>query len=328
MTSLPCECCSIVEEAFTTGLAFNLGSHWTCNVRVGHQRPGLVVQSTRHCADLEQLSGEELSALGRALRAATHGIRNSGAVERVYVQLFNETQPSHVHFHVVPRFVGEQDVGPSLPDSCDKAINFDVIHALKLAADEFPGDRTEPSAVVRAIRRASDLWNRGPSLYRVSPRFGRLDRAETYVFLWISLWTSLLVTAWFLESWVLFAVIAALWSYRFLDITLYEVGILLDSAPTNLVSVPRALVLRVLNVFEVLLTTVALLLSAVGPPTGTSAIRHGYALAALQPDFNLGGVANWVVLAVNWIAVLIILTGGVAMLIGKIGETFTDSSRG
>jgi hypothetical protein len=55
-------------------------------------------------------------------------------------------------------------------------------------------------------------------------------------------------------------------------------------------------------------------------------VRQSYALTALQPEFGQPGLFTDILLAINWIAVLVILTGGIAMLIGKIGETFSEGS--
>lgn len=285
-----------------------------------------MVQTTRHCPDLQQLSKEELGALGYALEAATSAITNSGPVERVYVQLFNEGRPGHVHFHVVPRFTLDTELGPSLPDTAQHAGTFDAEQALTAAGNRYPSRRTEPSALVRGILRLCDLWNRGPSLYRRMPRFGSLDRAESYLATWLALWISALLVSWFVESWLLVAVVSILWTYRLTDAVLYEFSILLNAAPTSLVSIPRALVLRVANIAEVFLVTSTLLLASPGAPSGSAAVRQSYALAALQPEFGQPGLFTDIVLAVNWIAVLIILTGGIAMLIGKIGETFSEGS--
>lgn len=285
-----------------------------------------MVQTKRHCSDLRQLSKEELGTLGSALESATSAVTDSGPVERVYVQLFNEGRPGHVHFHIVPRFTLDAELGPSLPDTAQHAGAFGAQQALTAAGNRYPSRRAEPSALVRGILRLCDFWNRGPSLYRKMPRFGHLDRAESYLLAWLALWASALFVSWFIESWSLVAAVTILWTYRLIDLVLYEFGILLNAAPTSLVSIPRALVLRVANIAEVLLATSALLLASPGTPTGSAAVRQSYALAALQPEFGQPDLFTDIVLAVNWIAVLIILTGGIAMLIGKIGETFSESS--
>jgi hypothetical protein len=158
------------------------------------------------------------------------------------------------------------------------------------------------------------------------PRFGKLDRAESYLILWLTLWTAALALTWFVESWPLVVAVSIVWFYRLIDLVLYECSILLNAAPTSLVSIPRALVLRIANIAEVFLTTSTLLLASPGSPSGSVAVRQSYALAALQPEFGQPGLFTDIVLAVNWIAVLVILTGGIAMLIGKIGETFSEGS--
>jgi hypothetical protein len=263
--------------------------------------------------------------MGSALAAASDAVMCSGPVDRVYVQLFNEVVPGHVHFHVVPRFAQDTERGADLGDSAAVAEGFDVEHALRLAAGHMPARRIEPSALVRAVRWGCDRWARWASLYRVSPRLSALDRAETYVLMWIIAWAISVVLGWFVAGWVAFGIVGIAWLYRVTDMALYEVGILLDTSPTYLVSVPRALLLRVLNIGEAFLATSALLMLAPGQPSGLPALLQGFAVAALQPNFGQPGIAQDAVLATSWVAVLVVLTGGVAMLVGKIGETFSDS---
>jgi diadenosine tetraphosphate (Ap4A) HIT family hydrolase len=326
MSDVSCECCSIYATAAEGGTGIALGPYWTCNIRVGHHRPALVVQTTRHCSDLDQLSTDELRALGNVLQVVSGAVTEAGPVERVYVQLFNEVRPGHVHFHIVPRFTLDSQVGPFLLDSADHASTFDALHALALAAERVPTERAEPSAVIRGILHLCNLWNYGPSMYGKMPNIGKLDRAESYIVMWLTLWTSALAASWFFENWALTIVVSLLWSYRLIDLVLYEIGILLNAAPTSLISIPRALALRVANLVEVFLTTSALLLASPGLPSSSAAVRQGYALTALQPEFEQPGVFTDIILAVNWVAVLVILTGGIAMLIGKIGETFSESA--
>jgi diadenosine tetraphosphate (Ap4A) HIT family hydrolase len=285
-----------------------------------------VVQTTRHCSDFDQLTSDELKALGFVLQEVSNAVAESGPVERVYVQLFNEGRPGHVHFHIVPRFASDTAVGPSLPDTNQHAGSFDAHHALAVIKNRFSSERSEPSAVIRGILHACDIWNRRLSLYRMTPKFHKLDRAESYIMMWLALWTFALMSAWFIESWLFTIVISLCWSYRLLDLVLYELGILLNASPTSFVSIPRALVLRVANIVEIFLATSALLLASPGAPTKLSAVRQSYALTALQPEFGQPGLFTDILLAINWIAVLVILTGGIAMLIGKIGETFSEGS--
>lgn len=67
--------------------------------------PGwLVVIPTRHVEALDELSGDELLALGPLLGHLTGALRDVTGCVKTYVMLLAEAEGfAHVHFHVVPR---------------------------------------------------------------------------------------------------------------------------------------------------------------------------------------------------------------------------------
>ena len=66
-------------------------------------------------------------------------------------------------------------------------------------------------------------------------------------------------------------------------------------------------------------------LAALGFGVG-SAFIEGFRVVALQPQFNQPGVAPDVAIMFAWSLVLLVVTGGIAMLIGKVGDTFDETA--
>ena len=345
-----CTCCDIVKRLSARGKVKDLGEFWYCNIREGHQRPALVVQSKEHRAHLADLEEEELRSLGPALQAASKGLQYGKGVERVYVQLFNEGAPGHVHFHIVPRLDADDVKGPELRDAplpIGRAPNME--DCLQKAAEE-ASQRREPSTLVRAIKAACDGWREKISLYtqfsagKEKKGFKSLDRGERYVLFWLAVAigaSGLFASTGGLfaatdrippplpvfDTWWPFGIFAVIAAYRILDMVLFETGVMLNSNMTHLTSVPRALVLRVLNLLEVALLTAALLLAAPSSPKGKDALFDGLNLLTFQPEIQQEQAVLSAVMCVSWFAVIIIFATGITIMISQLGQTFTDKPK-
>lgn len=319
-----CTCCRIADELAAKGRLFRAGEYWSCNERTGHQRPGLIIQTRIHREDFGDLSAEERSALGAVITNAVMAVRRHGSVERVYVLLYNEGRPGHVHFHVVPRFSGEVGpMGPTLADVMPEGAVFDGAAAVSEVSAALEGGRAEPSALVRAVRRTASTWDSRLSLYRFVPQSRWLDRAELYVGGWLAVWLGLLASSMAVQVMWLAVIIGIVAAYRAVDIGLYEIGILLKMERSTLRSVPRSLVLKAANLVEVTVACSAFLI-AVGTAR-RSALISGFRSAALQPDFDQATLPGVVAVGLAYSLALLIVAGGVAMLIGKVADTFDES---
>ena len=60
------------------------------------------------------LSPSALQTLGLIMGNVCDAIKRESNVERVYILSFNETGPGHIHFHFVPRFTSDVNIGPNL----------------------------------------------------------------------------------------------------------------------------------------------------------------------------------------------------------------------
>ena len=343
-----CNCCAIVDRLSKEEVK-DLGEFWSCNVREGHQRPALVVQSKEHREKLADLSEPELRSLGPALQAASKGLRRGKGVERVYVQLFNEGAPGHVHFHIVPRLDTDDVKGPDLRDApLPTGQEFDINDCLQRAADEAL-QRGEPSSLVRGINAACRGWNNKSLYQEFKKRYenassNSLDFVERYVLFWLAVAIGgcvlfaisgglLAVTdqqppPWgVFDTWWPFGIFAVIAAYRILDMVLFETGVMLNSNMTHLTSVPRALVLRVLNLLEVALLTAALLLAAPSSPKGKDALFDGLNLLTFQPEIQQEQAVLSAVMCVSWFAVILIFAAGITTMVALVSQTFTDKPK-
>jgi diadenosine tetraphosphate (Ap4A) HIT family hydrolase len=321
-----CVCCRIAAELEERGELKSAGPYWTCNVRLNHRRPGLVVQSRVHRESMGDLTAAELAALGPILAAGVAAVGRHGSVERVYTLQYNEGRPGHVHFHVIPRF--QQDsgpLGPALRDEMPAGAHIDISSAARDVEDLLQLGRREPSAVVRGTRAMARWWNLKLSPYRWVRVGRRFDRAERYVGVWIGVFACMLVAGLvfgpMLGLAILFSVVAA---WRGVDMGLYEIDLLLKMEPSPLKSVPRALVLRVGNLLEIALAIGALLSVLPGDPDGRSAVFSGFRVVLVQPEFGWPSIGTDAVVAAGLALVLLVVTGGIAMLIGKVADSYFE----
>lgn len=325
-----CTCCVLVAGLAQVGKLFDAGEHWTINERVNHQRPALVIQTRRHIENLGQLNSNEVNELGEILKASVGRVENLPTVEKCYVLYFNEGRPGHVHFHLVPRFTGETETANQLPDCSVSGVttNFNLI--AREISEELCRDYTEPSRLVRSILWLCEAWagvdaprKRRVSLYpwvaRASRRISYFDTAEKYVLLWMLLWLSCWLTGSLdvgsLHGWSRF--LMALGVYRFVDMFLFEVRILL--APTPLRSIARGLVLRGFNLVEIAVGSSVLITALSSRPT-TNSLLMGFRIATLQGINSMPGIGIDIISAMGTSVCLVILIGGVAMLLSKTAE--------
>jgi diadenosine tetraphosphate (Ap4A) HIT family hydrolase len=326
--SASCSCCSIVADLGRQGAVFPIGEFWTINSRINHQRPALVVQSKRHCERLCDLNAAEHDELGHVLSLATSMFEARKGVERVYVQMWNEGVPGHVHFHLIPRCTSDE-TGPIGPNLEDRKIEELVSDLTELAADisaASTSSRSETSSLVRGALGLCAAWTR-ISLYRlfVVIRNGSkgLDAAETYVLFWLALWgvtlglSSLGYSSNTQAPTAVTASLLILAVYRFLDMSLFELRIIL--APTPFKSVARGVVLRSLNLIEVMLIVAALLKLGSGFSI-TQAALEGFRAATVQTNFAHEHKFADAVLVMGSTVSLQLLAGGIAMLLSKVAN--------
>ena len=322
-----CKCCSIVDELGRDGSVFPMGAHWTVNGRIGHERPGLVVQSRLHREGMSDLDAAEREDLGRVLTVASRYMESLPGVEKVYVSLWNEGSPSHVHFHLIPRCTSDAGapVGPGLADVHPPEFRADTTDVAMRVSQLASVERVERSRTVLLVLAACQAWSR-ISLYRFASRksraSGEFDNAERYVMSWLLAWiTGFTVLASDTDfrglGWAAVGPVLALCAYRMLDIALFEIRIILR--PTDFKSIPRGLLLRVLNLVEVMFCVGVLLQARAGMAPARS-LLEGFRAATVQTGFSQPGRFADGVLVVASATSLTLLAGGVAMLLSKVAD--------
>lgn len=332
-----CTCCVLVAELAQVGKLYDAGEHWTINERVNHQRPALVIQTRRHIENLGQLNSNEVNELGEILKASVERVENLPTVEQCYVLYFNEGDPGHVHLHLVPRFAGETERANQLPDRSVSGVTTEFDLLAREISKELCHDYSEPSRLVRSILWLCQAWagvdaprKRRVSLYpwvaRASRRINYFDSAEKYVLLWMFLWLSCWLTESIkvgsLHGWSRFLI--AVGVYRFVDMFLFEVRILL--APTPLRSIARGLVLRGFNLVEIAVGSSVLITALSSRPT-TNSLLMGFRIATLQGINSMPGIGIDVISTMATSVCLVILIGGVAMLLSKTAERVKEVRR-
>lgn len=337
MPTEACTCCSIAQDLAQRGLLHEIDEQWTVNARIGHKRPGLVVQSRHHRESMADLIPTEVATLGRALAAASDALAREPGVVRVYVHLWNESTPGHVHWHLVPRMEDDDVLGPSLTDEVTASgSGVDparaAVRAAGSRADQHrnPERRAEPSALVRGIRGVCRTWAARLSLYRavqaLSARRGGvlgLDPGEVYVLFWLMVAAIVLGLSAFAPVGIVGVGTLALVAYRWTDILLFEINFLLTMERSTLRSVPRALVLRCANLAEVGLTTASATMIVDGGGIGAGGVA-GFLAVTLQPELSAPLTLAEVVSIGATLTAFVLLSGGIGLLVGKVSETFSE----
>ena len=332
-----CTCCNLVAEMAKVGKLHDLSEHWTINERVNHERPALVIQTRRHVENLGELNSNEVNELGEILKVSVGRVKELPKVEQCYVLYFNEGDPGHVHLHLVPRFTGETERANQLPDRLVSGVTTEFDFLAKEISKELNHDYSEPSRLVRSILWLCQAWagvdaprKRRVSLYpwiaRASRRIKYFDPAEKYVllwmFVWISCWLAESIAVGSLHGWSRFLV--AVGAYRFVDMFLFEVRIIL--APTPLRSIPRGLLLRGLNLVEIAFGS-SVLITALSSRPSTETLLMGFRIATLQGANSMPGIGIDIISTMATSVCLVILVGGVAMLLSKTAARILEVRR-
>ena len=152
------------------------------------------------------------------------------------------------------------------------------------------------------------------------------DPAEKYVllwmFVWISCWLAESIAVGSLHGWSRFLV--AVGAYRFVDMFLFEVRIIL--APTPLRSIPRGLLLRGLNLVEIAFGS-SVLITALSSRPSTETLLMGFRIATLQGANSMPGIGIDIISTMATSVCLVILVGGVAMLLSKTAARILEVRR-
>jgi hypothetical protein len=278
---------------------------------------------------------EERDELGRVLPSVTEAIRNFTGATRVYVAVFNEL--GHVHIHLVPRFASDTDAdtGPALfaahaPEGVDRVTGRASVAAIAEQAEFDP--TAEPHAIVRGVVRAHELFGK-----RVSPYgkllegrwkrtgYGGASFAPVYVGAWVLVLLAMLAVAAIHHTpWWVRVIVAGVALFRFVDVTLFEAGILLDRTQSWLSGLERSIILAALNLVEVSIIGAIWLLAlrwglAVGP---TWAHTIGLVTTSEGPTYKSAftAIAQVVTLAGG----LMFLAGGIALLVGALASRMRE----
>jgi diadenosine tetraphosphate (Ap4A) HIT family hydrolase len=293
-------------------------------------RPRMVLQVERHVTAFSELTTDEAQSFGRSIRDVAASVEAQPGVARCYVSSFNETPPGHIHVHLVPRFDDDaQPIGPLLDTSQapDSAAAFDL-QAIITSFDRRPR-RFLHSPLTDTLKHALETWNTRLSLYGPLrrgidrlPFRDRLDVGEVYVLLWLCVLASLVCGLSLLGSaptWVV-APMVAVAAYRWIDLVAYAGRILLTTEQSPLQSVARSLVLFGLNLVELRLIRTTWLIA---DGSELAEVWRGFLGMSSGPDPSTPAATGGA--AVTFASALI-LGLSVAMVVGKIGDTFTDTA--
>jgi hypothetical protein len=191
-------------------------------------------------------------------------------------------------------------------------------------------------AVIAALQRCSlygpllSAWARNEDTNR-----RRAQVAPAYVLGWLLVDLALLLSSpvW-LESSLATIVAVAIAGYRYLDIVLYQLRIMLSRGPeqTVLAAFDRSLILLAFNVVELSLLS-GIWLRAAGLANTTGAWFAGFLLTTLMSTpSNVRTLSSTAGTEVNLATVaticgaLVLLLGGLTLLIGLIGQKFHEFS--
>jgi diadenosine tetraphosphate (Ap4A) HIT family hydrolase len=106
-----CFACQTVQGVTTApgGIVFE-NQFWLADHCIGAFGVGSIVVKTKaHRANLWELTPEESQSLGPILQAVSNAIIQALGAERVYVSLWVDQPPYHVHFVLQPRYPGHSE---------------------------------------------------------------------------------------------------------------------------------------------------------------------------------------------------------------------------
>lgn len=106
-----CFACQTIAGTKTTppGAVFE-NDYWLADHCVGAFGVGAIVVKTKaHRENLWELTPEESASLGHVLKTVSEAIVYALGAERVYVSLWVDQPPYHVHFVLQPRYPGKAE---------------------------------------------------------------------------------------------------------------------------------------------------------------------------------------------------------------------------
>ena len=108
-----CLACQILTEAIKVpGGVIAENEWWVADHCIGAYGLGTVVIKTKaHRENLWQLTPEESAALGPFMQEMSEAVAKAMEAERVYVSLWVDHPPYHVHFVLQPRYPGRRELG-------------------------------------------------------------------------------------------------------------------------------------------------------------------------------------------------------------------------
>lgn len=106
-----CLACQTIQGTVTVpGGVIYENDQWIADHCLGAFGIGSIVVKTKaHRENLWQLSPEEATSLGSTLQIVSDAIVRALGAERVYVSLWVDQQPYHVHFVLQPRYSGNTE---------------------------------------------------------------------------------------------------------------------------------------------------------------------------------------------------------------------------
>jgi diadenosine tetraphosphate (Ap4A) HIT family hydrolase len=113
LPELPCLACQTLAGAIAVpgGLIFET-EHWAADHCLGAFGVGSIVVKTKvHRQSLWELTPEESASLGDVLKILSGAMVQALGAERVYVSLWVDQLPYHVHFVLQPRYSEPQENG-------------------------------------------------------------------------------------------------------------------------------------------------------------------------------------------------------------------------
>lgn len=358
MTSHCCALGRLTDAPRRSGSLVTLSEHFTVNAFQGDStRPRFVLQIQRHVTSYADLTDAERRELGRALSLLSQVVEREPGVERVYSLSFNETEPGHLHWHLLPRFVDEPGpYGPALADLVEPRTDFDVERVLSalraVDTSDVAAGRLEAlahgsaavasdanllvappdsrrrrrtvldSPLTDAARRALEVWNRRVSAYRPFRKLAhrRRDSGELYVVANLVLLFVMLAAVCVvpLPSFLVVA-ISVIAVYRAVDIAAYALTIVLMTRRSHLRSVARSILLFTLNLLELTLIAAILLASVNG-----SANAALWAFGIGEPSM----LTLWsaLILRLQSLASFAVMGLALASVLSKVSESFDDDS--
>lgn len=262
----PCALCGIPDSRRAEGLTVDAGNLWTFNVATDAHaggRPWIVLQPKRHVPRIDLLTPAEQAQLTTALARATRHLAADPQVRRVHVQLLNEAEPPHVHFHVSVSYTADESAGPTsfLTAPPPGVAPAPLVEWLP-PADEATAAIHEPSGLVRrtltavhGVRRALGMdWYYRKLLAWVSRRFPRADSGTAGEVLVVG-WVLLLGLGAFASTrgHAIAVAMAVVAGYRLADMVTYTIIEVVDRNASRKRSFERTFVLTGLNLVQVVL---------------------------------------------------------------------------